>query len=113
MELKTKEEYGVIIAAVRGRIEEASDAERLRIALDEAVKPSARALFLDLEELAYINSTGLRTIAYMINRTREVKMRFILCRPSGEVRELLELSGFDQLVDVAETFEEAKHMLPP
>lgn len=111
MEVKIYKDDETIIAVVSGRIEGEGDAESLRISLDEAVKPSAKALIVDFRELDYINSAGLRTLAFMINRTQAAKMQFVLSQPSVMLREVLTLSGFDQLVDVAGTLEEAKCML--
>ena len=112
MEVRINKDDGTIVAAVVGRIEGQGDAESLRIALyAETVKPGATALIVDLKELGYINSTGLRTLAFMLNRTREAKMRFIMCGLNDSLREVLALSGFDQIIDTAETLEEAKWML--
>ena len=115
LEVKLVEDGRAIIAAVRGRIEGTDDAESLRIALDEGVKSAGlgkkKALLVALEELTYTDSAGLRTFAFIINRTREAEMRLILYGANDSVRELLELSGFDQFVEVAETLEEAKRML--
>ena len=111
MEVRIDNDDETIIAVVAGRIEGEGDAESLRIALDEAVTPGAKALIVDFGELAYINSAGLRTLAFMLNRTEAAKMRFVLSGPSVMLREVLALSGFDQLIDIAETLEEAKWML--
>ena len=111
MEVRIDKDDETLIAVVVGRIEGEGDAESLRIALDEAVKPGAKALIVDFEALDYIDSAGLRTLAFMINRTQASKMRFVLSRPSDLLREVLTLSGFDQLLDIAETLEEAKRML--
>ena len=111
MEVKISEDDGVIVATVSGRIEGTDDAEDLRIALDEAVMPRAKALIVDFEELDYINSAGLRTLAFMVNRTEAAKMRFVLSGPSPLLREVLTLSGFDQIIDIAGALEEAKCML--
>ena len=112
MEVRINKDDGTIVAAVAGSIEGRGDAESLRITLDaEVVKPGAKALIVDCDELDYINSDGLRTLAFMRNCTREAKMRFILCRLGDSPREVLELSGFDQILDIAETLEEAKCML--
>ena len=111
MKVRIDNDDETIIAVVAGRVEGEGDAESLRIALDEAVKPGAKALIVDFEELDYINSAGLRTLAFMINRTQAAKMRFVLSHPSVMLREVLTLSGFDQIVDIAGTLEEAKCML--
>ena len=110
MKVRIDNDDEAIIAVVAGRIEGEDDAESLRIALDEAVKPGAKALIVDFEELDYINSAGLRTLVFMIDRTQAAKMRFVLSQPSVMLREVLTLSGFDQIVDIAGTLEEAKCM---
>ena len=112
MEVRIDRDDGTIVAAVVGRVEGQRDAENLRIELcAETVKPGATALIVDMKELGYLNSTGLRTFAFMLNHTREAKMRFIICGLNDSLREVLALSGFDQIIDTTETLEEAKCML--
>lgn len=107
MELTIDRFDDILIARVAGRLEGLTSADALQKALEEAIRPADRGLILDFETLTYISSAGLRAIAILINRTRKADMGFVICALSAPVRSLFATSGFDKLVRVADTFEDA------
>ena len=57
---------------------------------------------LDLRALTFMDCTGLRSVLAASLRAREDHHRFdVLCAP-GQVRRILSLSGFDQLLEIVE-----------
>ena len=103
MEVRTWREETVVIAQAHGRIEGPEGAEALRRTMDEALVPGDTTMILDLENLSYMSSAGLRAIAMIVNRTKRMNARLVVCVPDGGVRELFGISGFDQIVDVEES----------
>ena len=108
MKVLTRREGEVLIVQPRGRIEGAMNAKALHEAFENALKPADRALVLDLEELSYMSSAGLRAIAIMSNHARVAKVSFVVCSLSTSMVNLFATSGFDQLVRVVDTLEDAR-----
>ena len=108
MILTTRREGGTVIASPNGRIEGLLNATKFQKALEGAIEPTDQALILDMENLSYLSSAGLRTVAIMINRTRAADMSFVLCSLSKPIHDLFAASGFDKLVQVVENLEEAR-----
>ena len=108
MEVMIRREGGTLIASPSGRIDGLSDANALQKALEGALEPGYEALILDLENLAYLSSAGLRTVAIMINRTKAADMGFVLCSLSKPLGDLFATSGFDKLVAVVDTLDDAR-----
>lgn len=108
MEVTTQREGETLIARPRGRIDGLANATSLQKTLEDAIESSDRALILDLEGVSYVSSAGLRAVAIMINRTRAADMRFVLCSLSGPIRALFATSGFDKLVQVVDTLDDAR-----
>ena len=64
-------------------------------------------MLLDLEELAYINSAGLRSILMVAKKLRERKGKFAVCSLSGATKGLFKMVAFDKVIDVFESRSEA------
>ena len=108
MELETLRDDGTLIAQPNGRIDGLANATELQKALERAIRPTDHALILDMANLSYLSSAGLRTVAIMINRTKAADMSFVVCSLSTPLRGLFAASGFDKLVPVVDTLEDAR-----
>ncbi|MDX6556877.1 MAG: hypothetical protein QOD86_3072 [Miltoncostaeaceae bacterium] len=74
-------------------------AERADAALQEAQAPGG-TLEVDLRELVFMDSTGLKLIVACRNRATEGSGRLIVTVAEGAVRRLLELTGVDAEVEL-------------
>ena len=99
--------------AVRGEIDVASVTE-LELALDAAIHSSTGAFVLDLDEVEFLDSSGLSAIlrarALLARTDRELA---IVCRP-GPVRRLFDVAGVADLLNLfASRGEAAAALVPP
>ena len=62
---------------------------------------------MDMEELIYISSAGLRVILQVSKQLERRSVRFAICSLSKPVREVFEVSGFDQVIDIRPSRAEA------
>ena len=108
MELTIERDGGTVIARPNGRLEGLLGASEFQKALESSIRPADHALILDMEELTYISSAGLRAVAIMINRTKAADMGFVLCSLSKSVNNVITTSGFNRLVQVVDNLEEAR-----
>jgi anti-anti-sigma factor len=60
----------------------------------------AKAAFLDMSELTFIASLGLRMLLTVAKALDRRGAKTVLLNPQPAVREVLKLSGFDQLMTV-------------
>jgi len=67
-------------------------------ALSTALDSRPTVLALDLQELSFVDSTGLRVLITACRRAGEQGSTFVLRSPSRSVLKALQLTGVDQLM---------------
>jgi anti-sigma B factor antagonist len=55
---------------------------------------------IDLTDVDFMDSSGLQELVRLHDRTRQVRLKMVLARPSVAVRRLFELTGLDTRFDV-------------
>jgi anti-anti-sigma factor len=98
LEIKNPSEQ-ITHLALRGRLDAAGVGE-VDLKFTSHTVPRAKPLLLDMSEVTFLASLGLRmllTVAKALDR-RGAKM--VLLSPQPAVREVLKVSGFDQLIPV-------------
>lgn len=86
-----------VVVRVEGELDMAS-APRLGRVLNTALDDGASALSLDLTELSFLDSTGVRVLISAHRRATDQGCAFTLARPTRSVRRVLHLTGVDQLL---------------
>ena len=74
--------------------------------LRATIKPGAK-IVVDGSDVAYMSAAGVRALAGVLHGAEEVNARVVFCRFAGPAVDCLEVSGFAQLLDIAESLEEA------
>ncbi|NME69643.1 STAS domain-containing protein [Flammeovirga aprica] len=64
-------------------------------------------LLLNLKDVSYMSSSGLRVFLSASKSIKAVKGKFIVCEANEVVQEILKISGFDLIIEVQEKYEEA------
>ena len=106
MKIDHEREEGVLTAKVTGRID-GSNALEFEKTFKEIVNDDDRIVILDFEKLAYISSAGLRVILLIAKTLRKKEAKFALCSLSDSINEVFQISGFDQIISVYATREDA------
>ena len=107
METDVTLEHGVVVVAVSGRIDFTVAAE-----FEACLRPflnvsEIRGLVLDIAEVTYVSSGGLRV---MLMASRALKRRsggFAVCSPSEAIRGLLQGTGFASVLNLHDDRESA------
>jgi anti-sigma B factor antagonist len=89
------------VLALTGDLNRAT-AEEVSRALDLTV-PDTGAVVLDLSDVPYLSSSGLRVLLLLHRRARMRRQRLALVGMPGATRELLSSTGFLDVFLVAET----------
>ena len=99
-------ERDVAIASVLGRLNNISSDKFLAM-VEEGIALGDRALLLDFARVTYISSAGLRACLVLAKQCSGQGRRLGLCSLSRHNRDVVAVSGFDQLVLVYDTRENA------
>ena len=70
-------------------------------------------IIVDGSAVAYMSAAGVRALAGVLHGAETVGARVVFCRFSGPAADCLDVSGFSQLLDVAENIEDATARLEP
>jgi len=106
MELKVSMHDDVTVAAVEGRIDgtTARDFEEQVVA---AVPEGGGPLVCDLASVSYISSAGLRAILVVAKRFKADENFFSVCGHSGPVAEVFRISGFEKIIPMHSSRDDA------
>ena len=106
MEISTAREGSVLVATTEDRIDGVT-ARAFQDALQAAIEDTDRAVILDLSQLTYISSAGLREILLIARMLQRQDGNLAVCSLSGSIQEVFQISGFDQIIKTFGTQEEA------
>lgn len=88
-----------LVVAPSGRLD-ANSAESFQQQLLDHVEAGSRAILLDLAELEYVSSAGLRALLMTARSLQAKGGRLEVCAARGEVLDVLQMTGFDGFVTV-------------
>jgi anti-anti-sigma factor len=102
MNITQREENGITTFTLEGRIDSAGAVE-LDSALRQAVLAGHYKMVLDMANVQYINSAGLRTLADILtqNRGRGGDVRLVALHP--KVERVFKIIGFDKFFEIYDT----------
>jgi anti-anti-sigma factor len=106
MDLNTRKEQDVAVIAVRGRVD-AVTAPQFEKHLSGLIEAGELLLLIDLSDLEYISSAGLRTILATAKRLKAIQGELLFVGLHGPVEEVFKISGFHTIFKVYETTTDA------
>ncbi len=106
IDITTATEAGALIATATGRID-SRNAQEFEQTMSSAIGEGAGMVILDLAGLSYISSAGLRAILVTAKTLRKREAKFALCSLQSSIKEVMEISGFDQVIAIHPSKEEA------
>ena len=107
MQIKTTNEEQFHIIEIYGDVD-ASSSITLDTAIEEAVKDDKKQILVDCSNLNYISSAGLGVFMSHIEEFKEKGICFTLFGLSSKVKNVFEILGLDQLLQIVDSKEEAK-----
>ncbi len=106
MEIKSSELKRVRLFEITGRID-STNATELGAALNEVIDAGQTQLVLDLSNVEYMSSAGLRELVSALKKVKKGTGDMRLAAPSERVMEVLELAGLDTIFSIYDTQVEA------
>lgn len=105
-ELSASQQQGTLVLSVVGRVE-ANNAPELEREVVAEIEKGSTSMVLDCSRLDYIASAGLRVLLVVAQRINDDGGRFAVAAVPHRIREILAISGFDQVIAVADSPEQA------
>jgi anti-sigma B factor antagonist len=106
MEIMMREENGVVVLSLKGRLDLASGAglkDKIKALLDKEKK----LLHLNLAEVDFINSSGLGVLVSVMKEARLNKGRLTLSDLATYVQEIFEITQLSHIFEIFKTEAEA------
>jgi len=97
MEMHTERENGILIAQAEGRVD-GTNAREFEKALLAAIGENDRLLIIDLHQLVYISSAGLRVFLMIAKELQRRGGKLVVCSLSETINEVFEISGFSKII---------------
>lgn len=101
MSLQMESSYNTELAqwdlTAKGEVD-VSTAPQLREYLDSAYQEKKADIFLYLDDLSYIDSTGLGVIIGAFGRMQENENRITLINPKDNIKKLLSITSLDRIL---------------
>ena len=108
MNVRIEHNGELCVASPDGRIDAVS-ADELQQILDVQMNATAKRMVIDLTEVDYISSAGLRVMLSLAKRTKQHNGALVLCGMNPAVREVFALAGFLPLFAIEATRDLAVH----
>lgn len=106
MEIDQRVENGIAVVQPEGRIDTLA-AERLDQVLQATMAGGDHKIVMDMSKVEYISSAGLRSLAAVLVKCREEGGDMKLAALNERVTRVFKIIGFDILMSVSDTTEEA------
>ena len=100
MQLTHDTQDGIAILVLAGRLDTQS-APELESTGRARFQEGACKLLVDMADVDYISSAGLRVLLVLAKEAAACGGRFSLCCLSPAVREVMTISGFDSIIPIA------------
>jgi anti-anti-sigma factor len=105
IEITHQEEQGLHILHLSGRLD-TETAPHAESRVMEVIE-KGDTFIMNLQDLVYISSAGLRLILVFMKKTKKKNARMIFCAPGEHVLKVFEISNFLEFLEIAENIEEA------
>ena len=99
MEIRDKKEGEVVILEPIGRID-TNTASEFESKIVEVMDNGANRFVVDLKEIDYISSAGLRVFLMAIKKLKSMDGSFIICSMSDHIKEVFDISGFTPIFTI-------------
>lgn len=106
MNIAEREENGVTIFILEGRVD-SEGAVDLDLALQAATSDEKYKLILEMSQVRYINSAGLRTLADILTQAQRQQGDLKLVNLNPKVQRVFQIIGFDKFFHIYPSIEEA------
>jgi anti-anti-sigma factor len=106
MEIQTRKEKNVLVVVVKGRMD-AVTAPTFEETLQDLIATGENGFLIDLSELQYISSAGLRSFLVLAKKLKPQGGDLLFSGLQGPVDEVFKISGFYSIFKIFDSVEAA------
>ena len=106
MDIQSKEQGGALVISLAGSLDTLT-AGSAQNYIGAQFDGGQRQIVLDLDQVNFMSSSGLRLLVDMLKRSYDVGGGFRLASVPPNVRRTLEISGLERVLDIYRSVEEA------
>ena len=106
MEITEERRANVLILRLMGKLD-ASTSKALEDTILPHIASGQDRLVVELSQLDYISSAGLRVFLLAAKRMNEAQGKMILCSLKDSVKQVFDIAGFSSFLTLAGSIEEA------
>lgn len=108
MDVKEEKKGDVLILRIKGRLD-AISAPAAEKKVFDCINSGNSNLILDVSGVDYLSSAGMRMLLSTTKKLKSISGRMILFGMTNNVMDVLKMSGFDHVLELCRTEEEALH----
>ena len=106
MEISEDRKADVVILALSGKLD-ATTAKTFEDKILAAINSGAQRLAVDLSQLNYVSSSGLRVFLLAAKQLQGTQGKIVLCALKDHVRQVFDLAGFSSVLSIYGSRDEA------
>lgn len=107
MEISARQFDGFVILDISGDIDLAHSPQMRKALLGEIKEKKLPKVFLNLESVRYMDSSGIATLVEGLKASRDIGSRLILYSLSRHVREVMHLARLNTIFEIFEDEQQA------
>jgi anti-anti-sigma factor len=104
MEISKTRERNAVVMTVKGRMDAVSSPE-FEKEMEELIGQGEKTFIVDLSNLDYISSAGLRSILITAKKLKTREGKLLLSSLKEVVKEVFEISGFSSIIPIYDSVE--------
>ena len=94
------------IIRCEGRLD-ATSSPQLETAMNGLVDENQNHILIDFNKVDYLSSAGMRLLLSMTKRLNSSEGKLVLCSIHDDVMEIIRMAGFEQILNICNSEEEA------
>lgn len=106
MTIKLKKNDNIYVIELDGELD-LYNAYKVKTLYTKMVEKGISSIILDLENLDYLDSSGLGSIIYIFSDLKKHDGKMSICHLNGSPRNLIQMTRLDKLFLIADTIEES------
>ena len=103
---ETEEQDGKLIFRLNGRLD-ATSSPNLESKLNEEIESGHKQILLDFGNIDYLSSAGMRLLLSATRRLSGAGGKLALCSIGDDVMEIIKVAGFERILNIYATEQEA------
>lgn len=106
VDVKEELKGDVLILHIRGRLDAISSPAAEKRVFD-SINSGQHKLLLDFSGVTYLSSAGMRMLLSTTKKLKTLSGKLCVCQITSNVMDVLKMSGFDHVLELFQTEEEA------